>query len=142
METYLFSKRIQQIVDSKIENDKIKYAQKRNIKSYFHAMHMDEYFQDTKASFHELKELSQKHKFKVKVFIMPILENRNGYFFSEIHEKVKSILSSIGFEVHDLLEHLEKDDLAKYRLSENDTLHLNESGHQRVEGILEQYLPK
>jgi len=142
METYLFSKRIQQVVDNKIENDKIKYAQKRKIKSYFHAMHMDEYFEETKASFVELSNLSKKHNFKIKVFIMPILDNKNGYYFSEVHDIVKTTLHSMGIEVHDLLDELKEEDLSKYRLSENDTLHLNENGHKRISYLLEKYLPE
>ncbi|MDZ4725898.1 MAG: SGNH/GDSL hydrolase family protein [Leptospira sp.] len=139
-ETYLFTKKIQDWVETKIEMDKIKYAQKNKIKSYFHAMHMDEYFDETKDSFLELKDLSKKHNFKIKVFIMPFLENRGEYFFQEIHDKVKSTLNEQDIEVFDLLDELKNYELYKFRLSENDTLHLNEDGHKKVSEIMEKHL--
>ena len=142
IEDYFLSKEIKNRIDFKIQEKKVKFALDRGIPTLYDLMHLDEYFTDTKNSFKEIKELSIKHNFKLKVFICPILQPKEKNKYKHLHTKVETALKEIGIPVFDMLNYLDSQEIQSLKLSPKDELHLSEKGHSVFSDILMQFIEK
>lgn len=139
IEEYLLSKEIKNKIEVEMLKKKIKFGMEKSPIIY-DLMHLDEYFIHTKESFKEIKELSQAHNFKLKVFICPALQQASQNKYKHIHTKVENALIELNIPVVDLLKHLESVDMESIKLAPRDELHLNEKGHSVFSDILLQFI--
>lgn len=112
----------------------------KKFKNLYQYMHQDKYFNNVKKEFIHLKKLSLENKFKLVVFIVPVLVPYKKYDNMSLHKKVSDALKEIEIEVVDLLPIIINNDPNKMRLNPNDILHLNKNGHKIIKDHLKPIL--